>query len=281
MTRFVTDTWVGSMLDRPARGLEKLGDQLSFYLRAYGWTFRTLTRYKREVLRQLAAITFGTGALAVVGGTAVVLAVLNLSTGAEVGVQGFTNLNQLGLSVLTGFFSAYVNTRITAPLIAAVGLVSTVGAGITAELGARRISEEIDALEVMSVPPIPYLVTTRILAGMFAVTPLYALALFISFAITRLTVVVFYGESSGAYDHYFSSFLIPADLLTSYLQVLVMSMVIVSVHCYYGFHATGGPGGVGEAVGRSVRLSLILVLFIQFAMTMLLYANSGTLHIAR
>jgi len=272
---------VGRVLSRPARGLEKLGDQLSFYLRSYGWTVKTVVRYKREILRQLAAITFGTGALAIVGGTAVVIAVLNLSTGAETGVQGFTNLNQLGLAVLSGFFSAYVNTRIAAPLITTIGLVSTVGAAMTAELGARRISEEIDALEVMSVPPIPYLVTTRILAGMLAVTPLYAIALFMSFAITRLTVVVFYGESGGAYDHYFSSFLIPSDILASYLQVLVMSVVIVSVHCYYGFNASGGPAGVGEAVGRSVRLSLILVLFIQFAMTMLLYANSGTLRISR
>jgi len=272
---------VGRVLSRPARGLEKLGDQLSFYLRSYGWTVKTVIHYKREILRQLAAITFGTGALAIVGGTAVVIAVLNLSTGAETGVQGFTNLNQLGLAVLSGFFSAYVNTRIAAPLITTIGLVSTVGAAMTAELGARRISEEIDALEVMSVPPIPYLVTTRILAGMLAVTPLYAIALFMSFAITRLTVVVFYGESGGAYDHYFSSFLIPSDILASYLQVLVMSVIIVSVHCYYGFNASGGPAGVGEAVGRSVRLSLILVLFIQFAMTMLLYANSGTLRISR
>ncbi|MBO0872774.1 MAG: ABC transporter permease [Pseudonocardia sp.] len=269
------------VLARPARGLEMMGDQLSFYVRAYGSTGRTVVRYRREILNQIAAVTFGTGALAVVGGTAMVLVALNLTTGAEVGVQGFTNLNKLGLSSLVGFFSAYVNTRIAAPLIATVGFVATVGAGMTAELGARRISEEIDALEVMAVPSVPYLVTTRILAGLVAITPLYAIALFVSFGITRVVTVLFYGESGGAYDHYFSVFLIPTDIMSSYIQVLAMSVVIVSVHCYYGYHARGGPAGVGEAVGRSVRLSLILVLFTQFALTMLLYGSGSTLHVAR
>jgi phospholipid/cholesterol/gamma-HCH transport system permease protein len=198
-----------------------------------------------------------------------------------VAIQGYTALNNVGVEVLTGFVSAYLNTRIAAPAIAAVALVATVGAGMTAELGARRISEEIDALEVMAVPPIPFLVATRIIAGILSITPLYAIALIISYGMTKLTAVVFYGISSGSYDHYFSTFLVPSDILSSYLQVLMMSIIIVSVHCYYGFHAAGGPAGVGRAVGRSVRLSLILVLFTLFALTLVLYGNSDTLRISR
>jgi phospholipid/cholesterol/gamma-HCH transport system permease protein len=265
----------------PWAGLEYLGHQLEFLGKSYGWTFRVLRRYKRELLRQLAAVAFGTGALAMLGGTAVVLAFLNMTTGAEVMIEGYTNLDKIGISVLTGFFSAYINTRVTTPLVTTVGLVATVGAGITAELGARRTSEEIDALEVMAVPPIPYLVTTRIVAGLVAVTPLYAVALVVSFGMSRLMATVLYSQSPGAYDHYFTTFLIPSDVIVSYLQVLAMSVVIVSVHCYYGFHAEGGPAGVGRAVGRSVRLSLVLVLFIQFALTLLLYAASGGLRISR
>jgi phospholipid/cholesterol/gamma-HCH transport system permease protein len=269
------------MAGAPGRGLDQLGDQLSFYGQAYGWTVKTVRRYKKEVLRQLGGITFGTGALALVGGSALVVAVINASTGGEVVVQGYTETSRLGIEVITGFFSAFINTRIAVPLIASVALVASVGAGITAELGAQRISEEIDALEVMAVPPIPFLVTTRMIAGLLTITPLYAVALFVSFGAGRLLTVYVYGVSGGAFDHYFSVFLIPADVLASYLIVLVLSVVIVSVHCYYGYNAKGGPAGVGEAVGRSVRLSLVLVLFTLFALTLLFYGNSDTFHLAR
>jgi phospholipid/cholesterol/gamma-HCH transport system permease protein len=269
------------MLSVPAQALEGLGDQLQFYGRAYGLAPLTFTRYKREIIRQVAAVTFGTGGLALVGGTAVIVGFIMVSAGFEVAIESYTGLANIGVEVLTGFASAYLNTRIAAPVIAAIALVATVGAGMTAELGARRISEEIDALEVMAVPPMPFLVTTRIIGGLIAITPLYAIALLISYGATKLASVVFYGLSPGSYDHYFSTFLIPADIVTSYVEVLVMSIVIVSIHCFYGFNATGGPAGVGEAVGRSVRLSLVLVLFTLFALTLVLYGHSDTLRISR
>src|SRR5581483_10227214 len=264
-----------TVLGWPNRGLAMLGHQVEFYVRSYRSTPTTVRRYKRELLRQLAVITFGAGALAMLGGTAVVILFFNITTGAEVMIEGYNNLSKIGITVLTGFFSAYLNTRVTTPLVTTVGLVATVGSGMTAELGARRTSQEIDALEAMAVRPIPYLVTSRILAGLLAVTPLYAIALITSFTTSRLMAIALYGQSAGAYDHYFTTFLVPSDVVTSYLQVLAMSVVIVTVHCYYGFHADGGPSGVGIAVGRSVRLSLVLVLFIQFALTLLLHpANS-------
>jgi len=266
---------------KPGRWLEQLGEQLGFYGEAYGWSWKALGRYKTEILRNLGSIAFGTGALATVGGSAAVVGFINATTGSEVVIEGYTEADRLGIAVVIGFFSAFTGTRIAVPLICTVALIATVGAGITAELGAQRISEEIDALEVMAVPPIPFLVTTRIIAGLITITPLFILALFISFGAGRLLAVYAYGVSGGAFDHYFQAFLIPQDMIASYLMVLVMSVVIVSVHCYYGFHAKGGPAGVGEAVGRSVRLTLILVLFVQFALTLLLFANSDTFHLSR
>jgi len=259
----------------PRHWLQRIGYQVEFFVTACAFTPRMLHRYKRELGRQIAAIAFGAGTLAALGGSAAVIAFFNLTTGAEVLVEGYNSFIKLGITVLSGFFSAYVNTRVTTPLVTTVGLVATVGAGITAELGARRTSQEIDALEVMSVPPIPFLVTTRILGGLLAVTPLYALALISSYGASRLLAVGMYQLSPGAYDHYFDSFLVPSDVLTSYLQVLAMSVIILAVHCYYGFHVRGGPAGVGEAVGRSVRLSLVLVLFIQFAITIVFYPASS------
>jgi phospholipid/cholesterol/gamma-HCH transport system permease protein len=265
----------------PARALETVGDQLSFYTKSFLWVYRALTRYRREVIRQLAAVTFGTGALALVGGTAVIVAFLTGAAGVEIALEGYSQLANIGVEAVSGFVSAYINTRISAPLIAGVALIATVGSGFTAELGAMRISDEVDALEVMAVPTVPYLVTTRLIAGFVAVTPLYAVSLFMSYALTRLTVVDFYGQSAGSYDHYFATFLVPKDILSSFAEVLVMSIVVMAVHCYYGYNASGGPAGVGRAVGRAVRLSLVGIMFVALAMSLILYGHSNTLHVSR
>src|SRR5581483_8504476 len=127
-------------------------------------------------------------------------------------LQTYSGLDQLGAQALTAFIAAYFNTREISPLVAAIGLTATVGAGFTAQLGAMRISEEIDALEVMAVPSLPFLVTTRVLAGFIAIVPLYAAGLLMSYIASRLTVALFYGQSLGTYDHYFNLFLPPQDI---------------------------------------------------------------------
>src|SRR3546814_6718590 len=138
-----------------------------------------------------------------------------------------------------------------APIVAGIALVATVGAGFTAQLGAMRVSEEIDALEVMIVPPVPFLVSTRVVAVFIAIVPIYTVALLASYVFTRVIVVHVYGQSSGAYGHYFETFLIPQDVLASFIKVLIMSVVVMSIHCYYGFFATGGPAGVGREIGSA------------------------------
>ncbi|KAA9163697.1 ABC transporter permease [Amycolatopsis acidicola] len=261
--------------------LDTIGYQVVFYGSAYGWFLRAIRRYRSEILRQLASVSFGRGALAMIGGTAMIVAFLTGTTGVELAIQGYAQLTNIGIDALLGFVSAYVNTRIAAPLVAGIALVATVGAGFTAELGAMRINEEIDALEVMAIPSIPYLVTTRVIAGLIAVTPLYAISLVMSYTLTQATTTLLYGQSPGTYSHYFDTFLVPSDVVSSFLVVLVMALVIISVHCYYGFTATGGPAGVGNAVGRAVRLSLVGVMFVALGMSLILYGNSDTLHISR
>ena len=228
------------------------------------WTPRTLRRYKQEILRLLAEVSFGTGALAVIGGTVGVIAFLTFFTGTEVGLQGYAALNQLGSSAFTGFISAYFNTREIAPLVAGLALSATVGCGFTAQLGAMRISEEVDALEVMGVPSLPFLVTTRMIAGFIAVIPLYVIGLLSSYFATRLIATGYYGQSTGTYDHYFHLFLPPGDVLWSFVKVLVFAVVIILIHCYYGYTASGGPAGVGVAVGRAVRTSIVAINIVDF-----------------
>src|SRR5512138_3946290 len=232
--------------------IDDLGDQLAFHLRAAAAMPRTLRRHGREVVRLLAEVSFGGGALAVVGGTVGVICFLTFFTGTEVGLQGYQALDQLGSSAFTGFISAYFNTREISPLVAALALSATVGCGFTAQLGAMRISEEVDALEVMAIPSLPFLVTTRMIGGLIAIIPLYVVGLLSSYFATRLTVTQFFGQSTGTYDHYVSQFLPPGDVLWSFAKVLVFAVVVILIHTYHGYTAKGGPAGVGIAVGHAV-----------------------------
>jgi phospholipid/cholesterol/gamma-HCH transport system permease protein len=228
----------------------------------------------------LAEVTFGTGGLAVIGGTVGVITFLSFFTGTEVGLQGYAALNQLGTGAFTGFVSAYFNTREIAPLVAGLALSATVGCGFTAQLGAMRISEEIDALEVMAIPSVPYLVTTRVIAGFIAVIPLYVIGLLSSYLSTRTIATLYYGQSTGTYDHYFRLFLPPVDILWSFGKVLIFSVVIVMTHCYYGYNASGGPGGVGIAVGRAVRTAIVAINDIDFFLSLAIWGSTTNVRIA-
>ena len=272
--------FVRAVADRPLGALEDLGEQLSFYGRSIGWSYRTVLHYKKEVARLVAEVSLGSGALAVIAGSVGVIAFMTFFTGTEVGLEGYQGLNQIGISAFAGFISAYFNTREIAPLVAGLALTATVGAGFTAQLGAMRISEEIDALEVMGIPSVPYLVTTRLIAGLIAVIPLYVVGLFFSYFATKFIVVDYFHQSGGTYDHYFHQFLVPTDVFYSFLKVIIFSIVIMLIHCYYGYFAKGGPAGVGVAVGRAVRTSIVAINVIDLFLSLALWGANTTVRIA-
>ena len=259
--------------------LETLGDQLLFYAKALAWTPRVLKNYRQETMTILAEVVFGVGALSVIAGTVGVIAFLAFFAGTEVGLQGYASLSQIGVAKFTAFISAYFNTREVAPLVASIALAATVGCGYTARLGAMRINEEIDALEVMAVPSIPFLVTTRMIAGFVAVIPLYTVALLASYLSPRLITTLIYGESVGTYDHYFLQFLPPVDMLWSFGKLIVLAVAIILIHCYYGYTASGGPAGVGVAVGRAIRTSIVTVVVADFFLTFAIWGSTTTVRI--
>ncbi len=267
-------------LDRRLSWLDTLGDQLTFYVLALLWLPRALRRYLREIRRLLAEVTFGSGALGVIGGTIGVMIAMTLFTGTVVGLQGYAALNQIGTSAFTGFVSAYFNTREIAPLVAGLALSATVGAGFTAQLGAMRINEEVDALEGMGVASLPYLVTTRIAAGAVAIVPLYGIGLLSSYVASREITVLVNGQSPGTYDHYFGQFLSSTDVLWSFGKVLVFSVMVILAHCYYGYRASGGPSGVGVAVGRAVRTSIVLISLTDFFLSLAIWGATTTVKVA-
>ncbi len=142
--------------------------------------------YRKEVWRLIAEVTFGGGLLAVAASTILVSALLASVVGVQLGIEGLQGLNIIGLAPLAGLLSAFANTRELSPLLAGYGLAAQMGCRFTAQLGAMRVNEEIDALEVMSIPALPYLITTRLLAALIAVIPMYLLALSGAYLATQL-----------------------------------------------------------------------------------------------
>lgn len=265
--------------NRLVDSLANLGEQLGFMAKSLR-DIALAVRHGGEVARLISEITLGAGALIVGAGTAGVIFFMAFFTGTQVGLEGFKGLQLIGAEAFTGFVSAFANTREITPLIAGVTLAAQVGAGFTAELGAMRVNEEIDALEVMAVRPVPYLVSTRIIAALVAITPLYLISLFASYIATELVVTKLLGLSGGTYDHYFSLFLPPTDVLYSLIKAMVFAVTVAVIHCYYGFNATGGPAGVGIAVGKAIRASIVAVNVLNLMMSAFMWGVTDTVRIA-
>ncbi|MEX0873692.1 MAG: ABC transporter permease [Actinomycetota bacterium] len=265
--------------DGSVRGLAALGAHLAFYVKALANIPLALKR-RNEIIRHISDITIGAGALIAGAGTGGVIFFMAFFTGTQVGLEGFKGLELIGAEAFTGFVSAFANTREITPLIAGITLAAQVGAGFTAELGAMRISEEIDATEVIAVRPVPYLVSTRIVGAVIAVMPLYLISLFASYIATRFMVVNYLGLSGGTYGHYFTLFLPAADVFYSLAKALIFAVVVVLIHCYYGYYASGGPAGVGVAVGRAIRTSIVAINIINLVMSAIFWGTGETVRIA-
>ena len=262
---------------------EEIGKQIAFYLRIMRDVV-TMQIFRRGYTSQLAAlvsdITIGAGALIVGGGMVFVIFSMSFFTGTEVGLQGFKGLEQIGAQAFTGLVGSFANTREITPIIAGVAFAAQVGAGFTAELGAMRISDEIDALEVMSVPSFVYLVCTRVVAALICIIPLYLFSLYASFFATKLVTTKFFGLSPGVYDHYFRLYLPPIDVFYSLAKACIFAVVVSLIHCYYGYYATGGPAGVGVAVGRAIRLSIVTVVVLNLILSVIFWGGGNTVRVA-
>jgi phospholipid/cholesterol/gamma-HCH transport system permease protein len=233
-------------------------------------------RWRRQVAEHVSNIAVGAGAWIFGSGMVFVVFAMSFFTGTEVGLQGFKGLEQIGAQAFTGLVGSFANVREVTPLIAATALAAQVGAGFTAEIGAMRISDEIDALEVMSVPPLSYLVATRVTATLIALVPIYLISLLASFFATKLVTTRFFGLSPGVYDYYFRLYLPLIDIVYSVIKMAVFTIVVTLIHCYYGYHASGGPAGVGVAVGRAIRASIVTIVVINFGLSLLFWGDGST-----
>jgi phospholipid/cholesterol/gamma-HCH transport system permease protein len=251
-----------------------LGELLVFVAKVVRAIPTVLRHYRRELWRLIAEVTFGGGVLAIAASTILVSVILVSTVGVQLGIEGLQGLNIIGLAPLAGLLSAFANTRELSPLLAGYGLAAQMGCKFTAQIGAMKVNEEIDAMEVMSIPSLPYLVTTRLLAALAAVIPLYLLALSGAYLATQFAVLTIAHQGSGTYLHYFYLFLNRRDIFYSVLKVIVFAVLVTIIHCYYGITASGGPEGVGRATGRAIRASTVAIAISDMLMTLLFWGVS-------
>ncbi|AHH19976.1 YrbE family protein YrbEB [Nocardia nova SH22a] len=262
---------------RATRPVEGAGFAAAFAWHVIASAPFTLRHYRGETMRTVNNMTWGRGSIIVGGGTVPMMIVLGLAIGASVGIEALSTLELIGLGPMTGIVSAFANTRELAPIAAAIGFAAQAGCRMTAEIGSMRISEEIDALESLGLQSVPFVVTTRVIAGIVAIVPTFLIALILSYFSCSAVVTIFHGQSPGVYGHYFSQFVSGWDMAAAVIKVIVFSAAVILIHCYYGFFATGGPEGVGTASGRAVRASFVVIVVLDMLLTLVLWGINSAI----
>lgn len=266
--------------DRLVDGWNQIGSQAQFYARVIMSIPLAATRYRSELLRLIAEMGLGAGTLAVIGGAVGVFGFVMIAQGTLTAVLSFNELESVGVDALTGLAGALINLRFLLPATCGVLAVATIGAASAAQLGAMRINEEIDALEVIGIRSEAFLASTRVIAGAVTMVPLFSAMTIVIFVSTRITSVVFQGQAAGNYDHYFNTFFTASQLGWAFVMALVITCAAMLIHTYYGYTAHGGPAGVGEAVGRSVRNALMMTAMAMLFLSMAIYGQSGEFRLA-
>ena len=236
----------------PRAWLTAIGDIVKFTARVTGelWRLRVF-RFFGESLRQAGILIVGSAL--VIWGLAFIL-------GLQCGIEGAYFSRSVGAPAQSGVFSAWCDLREIIPYAFGYMMSAKVGTGLVAEIGAMRITDEIDALEVMGISSMTYLCATRLLAAIMVLPFLYVVAVGAGFFASYLAVVQQIGEvSSGGYFLIFWMFQNPPDLLYSLIKGMAMSVVIVLVGVYYGYTASGGPVGVGTATAKSMVVNTVAV----------------------
>lgn len=193
-------------------------------------------------------------------GSTIVIWALVFFLGLQCGIEGAYFNRSVGAPAYAGIFAAWCDLREVIPYAFGYMMAAKVGTGIVAEIGAMRISDEIDALEVMGVQPVAFLCATRLFAAWMTLPFMYLAAIGVGYFASWLAVVQQIGDvSQGGYFLIFWQFQNPPDLFFSLIKGMSMATVIVMVACYYGYTASGGPVGVGTATAKSMVLNIVLV----------------------
>ena len=258
---------MNAWLEVPRGWLDSFGEIARFGSRIAGLVYSgRVLRFFGESLRQAGILILG---------SALIVWAFIFILGLQCGLIGAYFSRSIGAPGNAGLFSAYCDLREGLPYAFGYILSAKVGTGIVAELGAMRISDEIDALEVMGIPPVTFLAATRLLGAWIAIPFLYLVGIGVGYFASYIAVVEQVGDvSSGGYLLIFWTFQTPLDILFSLTKAMVMATIIVCVGCYFGYTASGGPVGVGTATARSMAVNIILVNIVGMLGTLAFYGSN-------
>jgi phospholipid/cholesterol/gamma-HCH transport system permease protein len=243
---------VTGWLTVPRDFIAALGDIARFAARDFREVFGLrVFRFFGEALRQAGILILG---------STLVIWSLAFILGLQCGIEGAYFNRAVGAPAYAGIFSAWCDLREIMPYAFGYMMSAKVGTGLVAEIGAMRITDEVDALEVMGISSMTFLCATRLLAALLVLPFMYVAAIGAGFFASYLAVVQQIGEvSSGGFFLIFWMFQNPPDLLYSVIKGMSMAIVIVIVGTYYGYTASGGPVGVGTATAKSMVLNVVMV----------------------
>ncbi len=243
---------VNDWLAVPRDWLESFGEIVKFAAKVIGEIARLrVFRFFGEALRQAGIL--------IVSSTLVIWGLVFI-IGLQCGIEGAYFNRSVGTPAYAGVFSAWCDLRELVPLVFGYMMAAKVGTGIVAELGSMRISDEIDALEVMGISGVTFLCATRLLAAMLVLPFVYLASIGAGYFASYLAVVQQIGDvTSGGFFTIFWQFQNPPDVLYSLIKAMCMAIVIVLVGCYYGYNASGGPVGVGTATAKSMVMNIVSV----------------------
>jgi phospholipid/cholesterol/gamma-HCH transport system permease protein len=240
-----------------------------------------LATFGGELLRELPRVrTLGAEtvrqAALIASGSVLVIMAAAFFAGGSCGLESTALARAFGFDPIAGGFSAWCSLREVVPFVFGYILAAKVGCGIVAELGAMRVSEEVDALEAMGTRSLAYLGITRLVACAVVLPVAYLLALASSFVAAYLMSVVRFGDvSPGTWKLFFLSFQDEWDVLFSVTKGMVIAAWVVLVALFFGSRVRGGPVEVGIATARSMAVSVVGVTTISMLGTLVFWgANS-------
>jgi len=202
-----------------------------------------------------------------------------LNLGAP-GLQAAGILSLFGALDRLGGFFVVIAIRWIAPLVTAVVVSGVAGTAITADLGARKIREELDALQVLGVDPVKNLVVPRFLALMVITGLLDIFAIVMGLSAGIAAELLYHQPLGGFFATLFSNATI-TDLWSSVMMCTMFGAIVAIVCSYKGMSASGGAAGVGRAVNQAVVISLVAVFFFQFVVSSILLATNPDLQAVR
>ncbi len=205
-----------------------------------------------------------------------VITLIGLFTGMVIGLQTYYALSKFGSEGFLGAAVALSLVRELAPVLTAFMVTGRAGSAMTAEIGVMRISEQIDALEIMDINPMSYLVSPKLAASLISFPILTTLFNLVGIFGGYLTGVELLGGNAGAYLYRVDSSLEWEDISGGYIKSLVFAVIVCTVCCYQGYYThlredAKGPEGVSQATTSAVVMSCVLILVADYVLTSILF----------